>query len=343
MSAKEFRAPEAPPLEALAPPAEVFALPPDHRRAAVVADANALIEDVLRRSSGKFSILPVLAERSLIALVSPEHIEGKVYARLPDVAERIGIDPLRAVETWESVHRPLIRFVDVGDLMLGDPRVGQVALFDEEDVPVAQLGVLLAPSLVLTRDKHLRRAGIGERDWADALLVVQQLAELDGDMWGAVRSLVITGRLTALLVGDFLRLVRRSELAMAGTLSAAVFAALHFGPQLQAGVGRLRAGGPQALARGLLHVSEVFERRAAVDERLKASLVDQSGPQSAEAAVAKVLAERWESTPAATVQDSLGTRGWELSVEQTLDVLRVGSPFHLVRGRGWQLGESRST
>lgn len=285
-----------------------------------------------------FSILPLLAERKLITLVAPVHIETKVRLRLPEVATRTGADPDRALEVWETVHRPLMRFVEVGDLMIGDERVSRVALKDEEDVPVAQLGVLLAPSLVLTRDRHLTKAGIGERQWADALLVMRDLAELDGLMYGTAQGAVLATRLTGLALTEFSSFLRRSEVGIGVTLGVATFAALHLRPQLQATVVRLRNNGGPALERALGGMADAFERREAVDRRLQPTLVKCVGDDIPAAAVARLLAERWVPTPMATLHAALAARGSRLTVDQIAQSLRAEAAFHLVRGRGWQLG-----
>ena len=70
-------------------------------------------------------------------------------------------DLAAATQAHETILRPLLRLVAVGDLMLDDPRARAVALVDEEDRAVAQLAVLLAPSMVLTMDKHLIAAPAG--------------------------------------------------------------------------------------------------------------------------------------------------------------------------------------
>jgi hypothetical protein len=134
-----------PRLELTGPSMEVLIAHPTDRRPAVIADANALISDSIRRTRGLFNIMPFLAERKLISLLTAEHIDEKVYARLPEACNNAHADRAAATHAYETVHRPLLRLVRVGHLMLGDPRVATVALADSEDVPVAQLGVLLAP------------------------------------------------------------------------------------------------------------------------------------------------------------------------------------------------------
>jgi hypothetical protein len=95
---------------ASAPPMESFTTHPRDQRPAVVADANALIADSVRRARGLFSLMPFLAERKLINLLTAEHIDAKVYERLPEVCEHCHVDLADAVRAYEMVHRPLLRF-----------------------------------------------------------------------------------------------------------------------------------------------------------------------------------------------------------------------------------------
>ena len=44
--------------------------------------------------------------------------------------------------------------------------------------------MLLAPSVVLTRDGHLTDAGMGQPDWLTTVLVLMRLAELDAARLG---------------------------------------------------------------------------------------------------------------------------------------------------------------
>jgi len=63
-----------------APPMEAFTTHPSQPRRAIVADANALISDAIRRSRGPFSVMPFLAEQKLVSVLAPEHIVAKCSA-----------------------------------------------------------------------------------------------------------------------------------------------------------------------------------------------------------------------------------------------------------------------
>ena len=86
----------------------------------------------------------------------------------------------RGLPVYETHYRPLLWLAGVGELMVGDERVGMAAVAEEEDTPVSRLGVLVAPALVLTWDARLVDAGIGVNAWAGA--VVGDLVEDRSDV-----------------------------------------------------------------------------------------------------------------------------------------------------------------
>jgi hypothetical protein len=51
----------------------------------------------------------------------------------PKVAARTGSSVELAMQTWDTVHRPLLRFVDLSDGFPDDWRVAAVAKRDDED------------------------------------------------------------------------------------------------------------------------------------------------------------------------------------------------------------------
>ena len=305
----------------------------------VIADANALIADAMRRTRGLFNILPFLAERGLIRLLTSEHIDEKVYARLPEACRNAHVDLAAATHAYETVHRPLLRLVDVGEWMLDDRRVRSVRLADAEDVPVAQLGVLLAPSLVLTRDPHLLDAGVGERDWADALVVMKELIELEEMMWGSAQAMVLTGRLAALSVTEFVRFLGRSEVALAITIGLAIAIGWEFCRDLRTPPAWFKERVAPAAERVMLGLSGVFEQYNAVAQRVHGTLVAPCEVETLEAALARILVQAPAPLPAADVHARM-PYDWRQAAEvgDVMAALRSQAAFRLVRGRGWELG-----
>jgi hypothetical protein len=133
----------------------------------VVVDANDLASDAYFAAAhdGHSSLL-LAAGLGTIRLFTPTHIFGKVYAQLdhPDYQPWAELRH-EARRVWENQYLRLLRFVDVSDVKIDDPRVMATAMKDEEDEPVAKLAALLGPCILLSQDRHLRGLGAGGTDW----------------------------------------------------------------------------------------------------------------------------------------------------------------------------------
>ena len=320
-------------------PSEVFTTAPTYRRPSVIADANALISDSMRSTRGLPCIMPTLARGGVVNLVTAEHIDAKVYTRLPQACQNSHTDLAAATQAYETILRPLLRLVAVGDLMMDDPRVSAVALVDEEDRAVAQLAVLLAPSMVLTMDKHLIAAGLGVREWADALHKLKYLAEVDDLVWGTASGAAIGMYLSILGVVEFGRLLARSPVALGLTLGAVLSALLFYRDEVRAWPGRVRQRAGPVLDQAVAKTAELFERRDEMHQLIEPKLVLPMPDETLEAMVARVLIQRREPLRADQVHAQL-PYSWRdaYETEDVMDALRSEPPFRLVRGRGWLFG-----
>ena len=316
-------------------PGEQLGLLPRGYRPAVVADANALISDAIHRWRFGFSLMPFLAEHKIISLATAAHIDEKVYARLPLACRNARADFDAVTNVYETHHRPLLRLVSVGDLMLHDERVGAVALADPEDVPLAQLGVLLAPALVLTRDKHLLGAGIGVREWADALVKLKELMELEQAMWGLADGVLITGGLTFYGVRGLIRALLGSELALGLALGVALGLGLFYREELAGNSRRLKQRAAPVVERVVDGMSVAVERWEVADGRVRPTLVRPHPTETLEATVARTLLQSADPLPATTILSLLPHPWRENGEEQLRTVLREQPAFELVRGRRW--------
>lgn len=142
-------------------------MPAGRPRFITVVDTDALLASVDNhtRSSRPTRILRMTnAETSY--LYAADHVYREVYARLPKIAATTpsSLDDLRAC--FEQQYLPQLVFVTVfADNEPGD-RVGAVT--DVTDRPTAILADLVAPCLVLSGDKHLRKSGFAPTDWRAA-------------------------------------------------------------------------------------------------------------------------------------------------------------------------------
>lgn len=189
--------------------------------------------------------------------------------------------------------------------MRHDERVGAVALADPEDVPLAQPGVLLAPALGLTRDKHLLGAGIGVREWADALSKLKELMELERAMWSAADGVLITGGLSFYGVRGLTRALLRSELALGLVLGVALGLGLFYRDELAGGSRRLKERATPVVERAMDGVSAAVGPWEAVDGRARPTLVRPHPTESLEATVARALLPASDPLSAAAIQPRL--------------------------------------
>jgi len=183
-----------------------------------LVDANAIIQDVLRRCRRPFTAMTFLSGQGFMSLLAPTHVHAEVCEHLPRVAASTGCSAELALHVWQTVHLPLIRFVDVPADGLGDGfddgRILSVEDADGDDAPFARLSLLVSPSATLTSDRDLTDAGIGDPDWLRTLLILGELAELEAMIWGgSVFAAVGLGLPAAGLVG-LGRVIARSPLAL---------------------------------------------------------------------------------------------------------------------------------
>lgn len=212
-------------------PSEVLAVAPTRRRRPVVVDANSLIEDALWRARTGFSALTLLAEQHLVSVVAPVHVAREVREHLPRVAARNGCR--NAIEVFETVHLPLIQVVELPSELPADARVAGVAVRDADDAPLAHLAALLAPAVVLTRDRHLTREGFGEEDWLTTILLLRRLVELDKMFYGVSRFVSLGMYLSGLGLTSLLRRLAQSRAALGLAIGLVLGGALWFRTQLR--------------------------------------------------------------------------------------------------------------
>jgi len=317
---------------------EAINTPPWMRRRPVVVDANALIEDVLRRTRSDFSAMTFLG-KELASLVAPTYIDAEVLEHLPDVAEQTGCSADLAVSVYEQVHRPLVRFVEM-PMLSHDPRVHAVAQVDRDDAQLAHLATLLAPAIVLTKDHHLTSAGIGDPDWLTTLLLLGELAELDTMLWGGSRAAWLSLYLPGLAVGAVGRQIARSEVILGIAIGIVISALIYGRPRLRtAAVGAWARIGPSIETLTAL-TADAMLKRAQAEQALSVRLVAPTTPVAVVARTARLLAEHREPIASEQIHGRLLRSGHDISLAAARTMLRDHPAFVSVRGRGYQLGRS---
>ncbi len=138
-------------------------------RFVLVLDADALLSSVAHQCSRGYRprLLRVLESNSCRGF-APDHVYGEAYKGLVKFAnEATSLGKLR--RCFEERYLPHIRWVDTSIETINDARVALVIEQDLTDVPTAQLASLIAPCLVVSGDKHLRRPGVAPAEWVAAL------------------------------------------------------------------------------------------------------------------------------------------------------------------------------
>jgi predicted nucleic acid-binding protein len=99
-----------------------------------------------------------------IVLFATARVLEEVERHLGDIAVRRDILYEQVVEVWNQVFLPRVRFVELRENAMSDPRVDAVRALHANDTPTAALAVALAPCIVLTDNrKHFLPLGLPDR------------------------------------------------------------------------------------------------------------------------------------------------------------------------------------
>lgn len=267
-----------------------------------VVDANAILSSVdndCRKGPHWRSRLLRMTSGGTAVLYAPDHIYTEVYRRLPRIARSspVPLDVLR--ERFEAEYLPVLRYVTVDTAAIADPQV--LAITDPDDVPTGQLAKLIAPCVVFSEDRHLRKPGLAPQAWREA-------AQFAVDLAGGVTRQQITGNLATLpfrggaeLVAFLSRKTGISPWLIGGTIAAGTAYVLT-SPQRRQAVGRYVMPVAEALMKEM-EMSAALEQHgiAGLREILLAALPEPDVKQQA----AIVLARHDEPLLAREVQQRL--------------------------------------
>jgi hypothetical protein len=148
-------------------PGVLDALLPNNPRFVGVVDADVILPSVENDCVyGRRSRLLRAAEAGTGLFFSSDHVYDELYRRLPRFAARglVSLDRLR--QRLEGSYLQHIRFVSVPpELFSLDPQVAAVRTLHADDVATAALAKLIAPCIVFSADKHLRKPGVAAPEW----------------------------------------------------------------------------------------------------------------------------------------------------------------------------------
>jgi hypothetical protein len=314
-------------------PIELVPIPPFYARHPVVADANVLFQDTQRYLKDGFTALTFLARHDVITLLTSEHVRR----RIPEIIDEKSRSPAQLHRVWRRVYLPLIRLVEVPKSMCaGHPQID--AIMDPEDDPFARLAVATAPSLLLTRDHHFSDVGLGTERWADALVILGSLVELDIGLYGTAHAVVVVARLLGLFVSWAGQALASEPIAWI-VVGAGTLALIMSDPEET--IRRVRgfaAAGRRGFSR-LLELSEpAFERRELAEGKLQSLLEAPMRPRNVESVCARELATRRGLLSTEDLLSACHQAGHKLELTPLRRGLERHPSFTTPSADAWELG-----
>ncbi len=132
----------------------------------VVVDADTMLSSIDNHcQTGRPSRIARMGDSPTTPLLASEHVLNEIYRGFPKfVRGAVSLQDLRTC--FEEHYLPNIIWVQVANGYGHDLRVTEVT--DPSDVPTAHLASLIAPCIVFSEDKSLRRPGFAPEQWRPA-------------------------------------------------------------------------------------------------------------------------------------------------------------------------------
>jgi hypothetical protein len=300
----------------------------------VVADLNALYQDVDRYVGSGFTALTFLARHEAISLIT----SGHVRTRLPELLATKHVQPSRQLRAWREVYLPLVRFVEVPTSMCAwDKRIARIS--DPEDRPFAQVAAATAPSLLLTRDRHLLEHGLGTDRWAETLVILGDLIELDMAVHGSAHTTALLAWLAGQAARRAWRAATAEPLISLGVAGVALVLFLDNREELLGRAKAARAALANTGTRLLEASAPAFERRQRQEARLHSRLQHPLGPASVETVCARELAVRRGPRGIGHLHRACHAASITIAIRDLRALLDEHPSFLVARDDTWQLGE----
>lgn len=304
-----------------------------------IVDADALLASVDNQcKTGWQSKLSQLGESSITPLLCSDHVYLECYRGLHRLAAHRQVDVSLLKHCFDTSYLPNITWVKVGAGEIRDERVSAVT--DETDVPTARLASLVAPCVVFSNDKSLRRPGFASKEWLKAAGSGVEIVETHAKQQalgmtvvypfhGALRGSLILGK-------------------KVGLPSWATAAILVGGGSLLLWPAQRR----QALARILKPVADYLldeligqmEQMSAATATVHKVMLQPTLPRSSKQGIAAVLARASEPMLASAIcellADTIGGDSLPSPTEVRI-ILREHPEFVQVERYRWRLGVSR--
>ncbi|MCX4742775.1 PIN domain-containing protein [Streptomyces antibioticus] len=301
-----------------------------------ILDTNALLSSIENDCRKGFrSRLLRMSGDGTATLYAADHVLDETYEHLPRMA-RHGLVPLATLRAhFEAEYLPALRFVTMSDVDGPDEQVS--AITDTDDVPTGWLAKLIAPCVVFSDDKHLKKPGFAPKDWQRAAKSVLDIAEGVKDQAitanaavlparGAVGLVKLLGRQTgispwaigAVVLGGGALLLKKPDRRRAAA-SFAVKALEVVSTKLEAATAQERRG-----VEKLREVILAAPSRPTIRQQVAITLARQNKPLLA-AEVHELIQAHFPDEP-------------EVAIKEVRSVLEEGTEFVRVERYRWQLG-----
>lgn len=301
----------------------------------IVVDADTLLSSIENHCrTGRRSRILRLADSRNSVVFAEDHVYGETYRGLEKFASSRGValDQLRAC--FEEDYLPQIRWVRTDGYGIDDSRVALVT--DQTDVPTAELASLIAPCLVLSEDRSLRRPGFAPEQWRVAASHGTEIVA--GAGMQEVGTMMI-GLPPVAVVGGGIKLGEKVGIPWWGTLIVlAVVAGLVLrSPERR----KVIAEKAWPVLDGFMHAMEqAYEQERIATSQLKELLCPAAAPPTPKQQVATIMARKREPLLAKEIQELIEVYFKEEipTIAEVRDILRDGSEFFQPERYRWQLG-----
>jgi hypothetical protein len=236
-----------------------------------------------------------------VVVFAASRVQEEVERQLVEIAQRREVALEDVTQLWEKLFLPRIRFVEISEKDIEDPRVDEVAALHGADAPTAALGVMLAPCVILTDNrKHLAPLGIADIRTDVIAVNANELARYYGSM-NAMTLVPVTGAMA--VEGS------KKVISSIGRESALVIALLLIGAGVALWLsepgGKMRESA-RKLAREIgPPLAEAATRALVLTEEMSALAIDPPSSECALRFIAKILATRQTTLSTAEISRRL--------------------------------------
>lgn len=311
---------------------------PGRPRLILVVDTNVVLSSVDNdcRSGGRSWLLRI-TDAGTGRLFAAPHVYDECYRHLPKIAKSSRAPLEELTRRFQDEYLPRIRFVDPGPRVATDDAAAAVAMMDSDDEPTAVLASLLAPSLVVSGDKHLHAPGLAPADWRRLATAGAEVAAVEQAKAGLALAVVGSVSGSAAMVRWVGHNVGASPLALAALLGG--LGTVWVGDSVRRAKAQARAAPLLTALVDLLAGLEAREQASL--ERVRAAEVPRARDRPPEQLVASLLARARKPLSVVEIHDGLAWLGADpapLGMSQVRQAVRVLPGVCEGPRHRWQLG-----